>query len=73
MIESVIMLLIQLAVLALLVYLVIWVLEKIGIALPEKVVQILWVIVVLVAILLILRVILPAIGIKLVSVLPLLV
>lgn len=73
MIESIIMLLIQLCLLALVVYLVLWVLEKIGIVLPEKVVQILWVIVVLVAILLILRVVLPSLGVKLVSMLPMLV
>jgi hypothetical protein len=56
MVETVITLLIYLAVLALVVWLVLWVLDSIiGIALPPKVVQIIWIIVVLVAILLVYR------------------
>lgn len=62
MIESLIMLLIYICVLALAVYLVLWVLEIIGISLPPKVVQIIWVIVILIVILLILRMLLPALG-----------
>lgn len=58
-------LLITLVILAIAVYLVIWVLEMIGIALPPKVVQLLWVLVVLVAILLIVRAIGPEFGIRL--------
>src|SRR5262245_33170002 len=59
MLETVITLLIYLCVLALCVYLVIWVLGILGLALPDQVVKILWVIVALVAILLIVRAILP--------------
>jgi hypothetical protein len=60
MVESVILLLVYLCLLALCVWLVLWVLESIiGIALPPKVVQILWVIVALVAILLIYRSLAP--------------
>lgn len=56
MIEAVITTLIYLCVLALVVYLVIWVLTTvIGIPIPAKVIQILWVIVALIAILLIVR------------------
>lgn len=62
MLESVIMLLIYICVLALAVYLVIWVLETVGIALPPRVVQIIWVIVALIVILLILRALLPGLG-----------
>ena len=60
MVESVITLLIYLAVLALVVWLILWVVESvIGISLPPKVVQIIWVIVVLVALLLIYRALAP--------------
>jgi hypothetical protein len=60
MVESVILLLVYLCLLALCVWLVLWVLESIiGISLPPKVVQILWVIVALVAILLIYRALAP--------------
>lgn len=62
MIEAIITLLIYLCVLALVVYLVIFVLERIGVPLPPKVLQILWVIVGLVALLMILRIVLPQIG-----------
>jgi bacteriorhodopsin len=59
MLETVITLLIYLCVLALVVYLIIWVLGEIGLALPPQVIKILWVIVALVAILLIVRALLP--------------
>lgn len=62
MVEALIMLLIYICVLALAVYLILWVLEIIGISLPPKVVQIIWVIVVLIVILLILRLLLPSLG-----------
>jgi hypothetical protein len=62
MIEGLIMLLIYICVLALAVYLILWVLEIIGISLPPKVVQIIWVIVILIVILLILRLLLPSLG-----------
>ncbi len=55
MVETVISLLITLLVLALVVYLIIWVLQVIGINLPPKVLQILWVIFALIAILFIYR------------------
>ena len=56
MIEQIIQILITICVLALVVYLVIWVLTSvIGIPIPAKVIQILWVIVALVALLLIFR------------------
>lgn len=52
MLASVISFLIGLCVLALIVYLILWVLrDVIGLPIPEKVVQILWVIVALIAIL----------------------
>ena len=62
MIESVITLLIYVCVLALVVYLIIYVLGVVGIALPPKAIQIIWVIVMLVVILLIVRLVLPGIG-----------
>jgi hypothetical protein len=60
MLESVIMLLIYLCILALVIYLVLWVLESLGLALPPMVVKIIWIIAVLIAILLIVRILLPA-------------
>lgn len=62
MIESIITLLIYLCVLALVVYVVFWVLDTVGIALPEQIKRIIWVIVALIALLLILRVLLPRLG-----------
>lgn len=72
-IEAVIQLLIYIAVLCLVVYLILWVLSLIGVPLPEQVIKIVWVIVALIAILLILRVLLPAAGIKFGAVLHMLV
>ena len=69
MIESLIMTLIYICILALVVYLILWVIEMIGIPLPAQVVKIIWVIVALVAILIIVRVLLPQLG-KLGSLLP---
>lgn len=71
MIEAVITLLIYICVLALVVYLIVWVLEIVGISLPPKVVQIIWVIVALIALLMIVRVLLPHMG-KLAGMLPIL-
>lgn len=65
MIESVITLLIYVCVLALVVYLVIWVLGQIGIALPPQVVKIVWVIVALVVLLLIVRLLIGGGGVDL--------
>ena len=50
---------IYLALVVLAVYVVLWVLGELGIALPPQVVKILWVIVVLVAILIIVQIVLP--------------
>jgi hypothetical protein len=60
MLESLIVMLIYVVVLCLVVYLVFWALSVAGVALPPKVVQIVWLIVALIAILMVVRVILPA-------------
>lgn len=68
MIESVIMLLIYICVIALVIYLVLYVLQNVlGIPLPGKVIQILWVIFALVVILLLLRVVLGGGHLRLLS------
>lgn len=60
MLEAVITALIYICLLALVIYLVLWVLESvIGISLPAKVVQILWIVFALVAILILVRLLLP--------------
>lgn len=64
MIEALITFLIYACVIALVVYLLIWVLGIIGVALPPKVIQILWVIVALVILLYALRILLPGIGFR---------
>jgi hypothetical protein len=60
MVEAVIMGLIYLCLLVLVVYVILWVLEQIGIALPPQVVKIIWVIVALVALLIIVQTVLPS-------------
>lgn len=67
MIEALITFLIYACVIALVVYLVIWVLGIIGVALPPKVIQILWVIVALVILLAALRILLPGLGYRIVG------
>jgi hypothetical protein len=63
MLESVIMFLITVCVIAIVVYLVIWVLRDVlGLPLPAKVIQILWVIFALIVILFLVRLILPLAG-----------
>ena len=63
MIASVIMFLISICALALVIYLVLWVLtDVLGLAIPAKVIQILWVIVVLIAILWLVQMVLPGVG-----------
>ena len=69
MIAGIITLLIYVVILAIVVYLVIWVLGIIGVPIPEKVIQLLWVIVALVAILMLVNMVmggglghLPALG-----------
>lgn len=64
MLETVITLLIYLCILALVVWLVLWVLEQIGIPIPAMVVKIIWIIVALVALLFLVRH-LPGLGLKL--------
>ena len=61
MIESIISLLITICLIALVVYLVIWVLGVIGVPIPEKVIQILWVIAALIILLMIVRTLLPGV------------
>lgn len=55
MVETVILLLIQICVVVALCFIVVWVLGMLGVALPERVVQVFWVIVVLIVILLLYR------------------
>jgi hypothetical protein len=63
MLESVIMFLITVCVIAIVVYLVIWVLRDVlGLPLPGKVIQILWVVFALIVILFLVRLILPLAG-----------
>lgn len=60
MLESVILFLIYICVVAIVIYLVIWVLRDIlGLPIPGKVIQILWVIFALIAILFLVRLLLP--------------
>lgn len=62
MLPAVISFLIYICVLALIVYLIVWVLtDVIGIPIPAKVIQILWIIVALVAILWLVEMVLPGI------------
>lgn len=62
MFETVIALLIQICFLAILAYLVIWVLGILGVSLPPRVVQIFWVVVVLIVVLLLYRALGSSIG-----------
>lgn len=55
MVESVIILLIQICLVVGLCWLVIWVLGQLGVALPAQVIEIFWIIVVLIVILLLYR------------------
>ena len=60
MIEAIIMTLIYICLLAVAIYLIIWVITSVaGIALPEKVVQIIWIVFVLICVLLLVRLLLP--------------
>lgn len=72
MIETIITTLIYICLLAVAIYLVIWVLQTVaGIELPPKVVQIIWVVFVLICVLLLVRLLLPHMG-RLSGLLPLL-
>ena len=63
MLESVIMFLIYLCIVAIVIYAVIWVLrDVIGLPIPGKIIQILWVIFALIALLFLVRLILPLAG-----------
>jgi bacteriorhodopsin len=62
MLESVITLLIYICVVALVIYLVIWVLSSVGVSLPPQVVKILWIIFALIVLLMLLRLLLPHSG-----------
>lgn len=64
MLESVVMMLIYLCLLAIAVYLIIWVLGIIGVVIPDPIMKLLWVIVVLLAVLMIVRVMLPGMGLR---------
>ena len=59
MLESVIMFLIYVCIVALVMYLVIYVLQSVGIALPPMVIKILWIIFMLVVLLFLVRLLLP--------------
>jgi len=74
MIEAIITTLIYICLLAVAIYLILWVIQSIaGIALPEKVVQIIWIIFVLICVLLLVRLLLPHFGKLTATMLPLLV
>ena len=60
--EAVITALVYIVLLAIAMYLIIWVIEIIGLQIPQKVVQLLWVVVVLIAILILVRVFVPSLG-----------
>ena len=63
MLASVITFLIYVCVLALVIYLIVWVLRDIlGLPIPAKVIQILWVIVALIVILWLVQMVLPGVG-----------
>lgn len=62
MIETLIMLLIYICLVVGACYLVIWVLGQLGIALPDMVIKVFWIIVVLIVILLLWRALAPALG-----------
>ena len=74
MIEAVIYSLIYICLLALVIFLVLWVIQTVaGISLPPKIVQIIWVVFVLVCLLILVRLLLPHFGKLAGAVLPLLV
>lgn len=63
MLASVITFLIYICILAICIYLIIWVVtEVIGLPIPVKVIQLLWVIVALIAILWLIQMVLPGVG-----------
>lgn len=64
MIETVIMAMIYLVLLAIAVYIILWVLEQIGIAIPPQIMKLIWVLVVLVVLLVIFRTFAPMLHIR---------
>ena len=66
MLASVVTFLIYLCILAIVIYLIIWVVQDvIGLPIPGKVIQLLWVIVALIAILWLVQMVLPGAGLHL--------
>jgi|KBSSwiStaDraftv2_1062776.scaffolds.fasta_scaffold187960_5 hypothetical protein len=64
-IEAIVMGLIYLCLIVIAIYLVIWVLGQLGISIPDNIMKVLWVIVVLIAVLVLVRTVLPGMGIRL--------
>jgi hypothetical protein len=64
MLEAVIYALIWLALAVLVVYIVLWVLGELGIALPAQIVKIIWLIVALLAVLFIVQTVLPGLHLR---------
>lgn len=64
MFENLVMLLISICLVVGACWLVMWVLEQLGVALPAQVIKIFWVIVVLICILLLYRALAPALGLR---------
>jgi bacteriorhodopsin len=60
MIEAIIYAMIYLCLLVMAVYVIVWVLEQLGIVIPPNIMKIVWVIVVLVALLIIVQVLVPS-------------
>ncbi len=65
MVEAVITLLIYIALVVGVAWLILWVLEQLGIALPPQVVKVFWVVVVLIVILLLWKLLAPALHLPL--------
>jgi hypothetical protein len=63
MIEAVIMTLIYICLVVLVVYVVFWVIEQLGVPIPAQVQKIVWIIVALICLLLLVRMLLPALKI----------
>jgi len=62
MLEAVVMALIYICIMVLAVYVILWVLGEVGIALPAQVIKILWIIIALIALLWLVHSALPIIG-----------
>lgn len=64
MLEGVILGLIYLCLIVLAIYVILWVLAQLGIPIPDNVMKIIWVIVALVALLILVRTVLPKLGVR---------